>query len=297
MGWPCCCWTRTAGRSARGVGEIDQSRYLSSDWRRPEQSAAAFVDTGDGGGSTARGPRPPASDGAWSTTAGPGFRVKIHGVRVGEGEAALASHVRVRSAASAARAEGDARLVAYVVPRPLTTVAGLRRRLAVTARAAVPSSYVFLEALCRSTAQRKVDRRALETCTGQRPPGGAAFVAPRRPFERAITDAWVGSCASGPSARSTFFDLGGVALRDGGDRARLREQLRMEVDEQASSCTHGGGPGPRPSSTRRSSAMPRSRESRRDGSRGARPPSRFDYFGISSDEPRRQRHPAQRRRG
>ena len=227
--------------SAGAIGEIAiKSRYLSPGyWRRPEQSAAAFVDTGDGERLYRTGDlgrrRP---DGCLEHHGRTGFRVKINGVRVEleEVEAALASHARVRAAVAGTRAEGDdTRLVAYVVPRaPLPSVAELRRHLAATLpSAAVPSSYVFLEAL-PLLANGKVDRRALPTCTGQRPPMEAAFVPPRTPFEQAIAGVWGAVLRVGSvGVRDDFFDLGGTSLSAMQATVRLREQLRMDVDEQA----------------------------------------------------------------
>ena len=223
------------------IGEIGiKSRYLSPGyWRRPEQSAAAFVDTGDGARLYRTGDlgrrRP---DGCLEHHGRTGFRVKIHGVRVEleEVEAALAAHARVRAAAAATRAEGDdTRLVAYVVARsPVPTVAELRRHLAMTLpAAAVPSSYVFLEAM-PLMANGKIDRRALETCTRQRPPVDVAFVAPRTPFEQAIADVWIDVLrVESGGALDNFFDLGGTSLSAMQATVQLRAHLRLELGERA----------------------------------------------------------------
>jgi amino acid adenylation domain-containing protein len=104
-------------------------------------------------------------------------QVKVRGVRVepGEIEAALLAHPGVREAVVLARTEtGDARLVAYVVPRtgaapddvgepdsPSLTATSLRAHLANTLPdALVPAAYVVLPELPRAR-NGKVDRAVL----------------------------------------------------------------------------------------------------------------------------------------
>jgi len=240
-GMAVCCWTRTAGRwarerSARSRSRAATSRRATGGVRSRAQRHSSTPEMASG--STARGTSAAGvPTGAWNTTAGRAFASRSTACASSSRRwrRLLASHARVRAAA-AARAEGDdTRLVAYVVPRaPFPTVAELRRHLAVMLpAAAVPSSYVFLEAL-PLLANGKVDRRALPTCTGQRPPVETAFVSPRTPFERAIAGIWVEVLrVESVGALDDFFDLGGTSLSAMQATVRMREQLRMEMDEQA----------------------------------------------------------------
>lgn len=227
--------------SAGEVGEIAiKSRYLSPGyWRRPEQTAAAFLDVEDGERLYRTGDlgrrRP---DGCLEHLGRTGFRVKINGVRVEleEVEAALAAHAGVHAAAAVTRIEGDeTRLIAYVVVgTPAPTAGELRRHLRrILPDAAVPSAFVFLEAM-PFLGSGKVDRHALATCTGQRPPMEAAFVAPRTPFEQAIASVWTEVLrVERVGVLDDFFDLGGTSLSAMQATSRVADRLGIEVAVQA----------------------------------------------------------------
>jgi acyl carrier protein len=83
-------------------------------------------------------------------------------------------------------------------------------------------------------ANGKIDRRALETCAGQRPPLETTFVPPRTPFEQAIADVWIDVLrVESVGALDNFFDLGGTSLSAMRATAEIREHLRVELSERA----------------------------------------------------------------
>ncbi|MEO6194959.1 MAG: condensation domain-containing protein, partial [Thermoanaerobaculia bacterium] len=141
-------------------------------------------------------------------------QVKVRGFRVelGEIEAALVRHPRLREAVVAARDDGDRgqRLVAYVVPADVAAAelrGFLRDRLP---EYMVPSAFVGLDALPLS-ATGKVDRRALPDPSG---PGEAASAgAFRTPVEEmlgGLAAEVLGVDRVGPD--DDFFALGGHSL-------------------------------------------------------------------------------------
>ncbi|HYG63657.1 MAG TPA: AMP-binding protein, partial [Thermoanaerobaculia bacterium] len=147
-------------------------------------------------------------------------QVKVRGIRIepGEIEAVLAAHPEVRAAAVLVRrsGEGDARLVACVVPR--TGAAGdlpdeLRQWLRVRLpEAMVPAGWAVLDAL-PLTPHGKVDRRALASAEAEEPVGGAAWAAPRTPTEELLAGLWAGLLGrERVGLHDDFFDLGGHSL-------------------------------------------------------------------------------------
>jgi acyl carrier protein len=166
------------------------------------------------------------------------FQVKLRGFRVelGEIETALAQHARVRSAAVVARDDGrgDARLVAYVVPRALPgdagagftdeTVAAWRAHLGATLpEYMVPAVFVRLDAL-PLTPSGKVDRRALPEASTQR--AARAYVAPRTESERALAAVWADVLkAERVGADDGFLALGGHSLTAMRVVGRVRSEL------------------------------------------------------------------------
>jgi amino acid adenylation domain-containing protein len=165
-------------------------------------------------------------------------QVKIRGARVelGEIDAALLEHPKVRQAVTLARVGRDGRLalVAYVVAAdagPDADEAGLvddlRRQLRTRLiRAAVPTSITVLEQL-PVLSNGKLDRAALPAPEiGTRAP----WVAPRDPVEARLSSLWAETLGvEAVGVRDDFFDLGGhslVALRL---TMRLRHELGREI--------------------------------------------------------------------
>jgi amino acid adenylation domain-containing protein len=156
-------------------------------------------------------------------------QVKIRGFRVelGEVEAVLAQHPRVRAAAVAVHGahDGARRLVAYLVaaadasPAPAAEM----RAFAATRLPAhmLPASFTWLPAL-PSTPNGKLDRRALPAPA--EPVGDAA--APRHPVEELVAIAWAQVLGLSDAARlrpdQDFFSLGGHSLL----ASRLQERIR-----------------------------------------------------------------------
>ena len=207
------------------AGEVTiRSRFLSSGyWRRPELTRAVFESdphdeqmrtyrTGDIGRL-----RP---DGCLELVGRRDEQVKVRGYRVhpGEIELALVEHPGIREAivTSDVEANGETRLVAYVVPQslPAPTAVLLRRYLAARLPAyMVPSALVAVKAL-PLLANGKVDRRALPPPLGPEAVRERYFVAPRSPTEHQMAAIWERNFGVSPiGVNDNFFDLGGDSLR------------------------------------------------------------------------------------
>jgi amino acid adenylation domain-containing protein len=159
-------------------------------------------------------------------------QVKIRGYRIepGEVETVLGLHAGVRECAVAALegAEGDRRLVAYVVPRPGETLTAkalsdfLRERLP---HYMEPASYVTLDAL-PLTPNGKVDRKALPAPDAS----GDAFVAPSGPVEETLAQIWMGLLGlERVGVHDSFFRLGGHSLLATMLLARIRTAFNIEL--------------------------------------------------------------------
>jgi amino acid adenylation domain-containing protein/non-ribosomal peptide synthase protein (TIGR01720 family) len=147
-------------------------------------------------------------------------QVKVRGFRVetGDVETALHQHPRVRAAHAAVREDpqGNARLVAYLVPpedgRPAPTAAELRAHLKERMPDhAIPSAFVVLAKL-PTHPNGKVDVRSL-------PPvdwGGdrdGEYVAPRTPAEEALAGVWAAVLGvERVGVHDNFFELGGDSI-------------------------------------------------------------------------------------
>ncbi len=207
------------------VGEMAiKSRYLSPGyWGKPDLTEAAYISnpewgdkriylTGDLGSMS--------PDGCLVHMGRKDFQVKVRGnrVEIPEIEAALYNLETTEEAVVIADddAEGERRLVAYVVPNgdPAPSVATLRHGLAETLPGyMIPSVFVFLESLPRLP-NRKIDRLALPAPNGQRPKSKETFVAPRDDLEIRIAKIWEKTLKVTPvGVRDDFFELGGDSLR------------------------------------------------------------------------------------
>ncbi|MBS0263261.1 MAG: amino acid adenylation domain-containing protein, partial [Planctomycetes bacterium] len=146
-------------------------------------------------------------------------QLKIRGIRIetGEIEAALHEHPDVRESVVILTTgpTGQPLLIAYVVPRPGTTVSQHSLRDLMTQRlpdAMRPMAYVFLDALPR-TPHGKVQRQALPQPTLDLAPAETAYIPPRTPTEELLAAIWA-SVLNVPrvGALDNFFALGGHSL-------------------------------------------------------------------------------------
>ncbi|MBS0644021.1 MAG: amino acid adenylation domain-containing protein [Proteobacteria bacterium] len=143
-------------------------------------------------------------------------QVKIRGFRIepGEIEATLAAIDGVAQAAVVARRDdGDARLIAYVVPRPGGGIDGreLRRHLRTRLpEYMVPAAFVVLPALPLTT-NGKLDRAALPA-PGRNSAGGSACP-PANALEAELAAIWRDLLGLDSVGRhDNFFDVGGHSL-------------------------------------------------------------------------------------
>src|SRR5215203_1005044 len=160
-------------------------------------------------------------------------QVKVRGFRVelGEIEAALARHPRVREAAVTAQEDGDrgARLVAYIVPADVPELRGFLREI--LPEYMVPSAFVGLDALPLS-ANGKVDRRALPDPGRTGTPGPAADFRTLEEERLARMAAEVlGIERVGP--HDDFFALGGHSLLATRLLARVSRELGVDLPVSA----------------------------------------------------------------
>ncbi|HEX2091538.1 MAG TPA: amino acid adenylation domain-containing protein [Longimicrobiaceae bacterium] len=159
-------------------------------------------------------------------------QVKVRGFRIepGEVEAVAMQAPGVREVAVAARedAAGELQLVAYLVPEPGGSLAGVRAHLRERLpEHMVPAVLVALDAL-PLTPQGKVDRRALPAPEQDRPDG--EYAAPRTPVEEALAEIFAGVLGvRRVGIHDDFFALGGHSLRGMQVTARVREALRVDL--------------------------------------------------------------------
>jgi len=222
------------------IGEIAvRSPYLAVGyWQLPDLTQAQFISdpadsnqrtylTGDLGRML--------PDGCLYHVGRKDFRVKARGftIDVSETEAALIALDVVKDAVVVAReaAEGDRRLVAYIVPsaeRP--TMSLLRRALAEKLpQYMIPSAVVLLDNM-PLTATGKIDRRALPDPRTARPELDRPFVAPRTPIEVQLAQIWsevLGLDHVGVD--DNFFDLGGHSLTAARVVTRAIKHFQLEL--------------------------------------------------------------------
>ncbi|MFI6174128.1 amino acid adenylation domain-containing protein [Nonomuraea sp. NPDC051191] len=222
-----CIGGRGVARGYRHRGDLTAERFVPDPFD-PEPGARLF---------RTRDLARLRSDGLLEFLGRTDHQVKVRGVRIEpeEVEVALRAHAAVDDAVvvlSAAGDSRDARLVAYLTPRPPRhgvdrtqvpepTGTELRRFLARTLpQATVPSSFLFVDAL-PLTANGKIDRRALAARApgpdDARPHGAEpdppTYEGPRTPLEKQLADL----CGQvlrrdGIGVHDNFFDLGGTSL-------------------------------------------------------------------------------------
>jgi len=193
--------------------------------RRPELTAERFIDwTDPASGQTLRAYRSGdlgrrGADGDIECLGRIDHQVKIRGFRIetDEIETLLLRHAGVRECAVIARTDtpdGEARLVAYVVPkaRPLP-LAELRALLAKDLpQFMLPSAFVELAAL-PITENGKLDRRALPAPPRQRPELASVFREPSGALESRVCQVFAEVLdLDRAGALDNFFELGGTSL-------------------------------------------------------------------------------------
>jgi amino acid adenylation domain-containing protein len=160
-------------------------------------------------------------------------QVKIRGARLelSEIEAVLREHPSVHAAVAAvAGAEGDERLVGYVVPEGRLDSSDLRQfareRLPDNM---VPASFVFVDAI-PLTPNGKVDRRALRAQAPLRPSAVRDYVAPRNAAEQTLAAIMAEVLkVERVGVHDDFFELGGHSLAAVQVIARVRRAFHVEL--------------------------------------------------------------------
>jgi amino acid adenylation domain-containing protein len=166
-------------------------------------------------------------------------QVKIRGYRIelGEIEAVLPQHPAVRQAVVMVRdgAEGETRIVAYVVPRenPGPDSAELRRFIRTKLpEHMVPAFFVRLDAI-PLTPNGKVDRRLLPPPDGKDSASQRTLVAPRNETERILAGIWCEILGQKPEQIGVydhfFTDLGGHSLLATQLVSRVRNAWQVEL--------------------------------------------------------------------
>jgi amino acid adenylation domain-containing protein len=167
-------------------------------------------------------------------------QVKVRGYRVelGEVEAALRRHERVRDCVVVAReeVEDDKRLVAYVVDGdgPGLDAGELRRVLKERLpEHMVPSLFVLIEEL-PLTPNGKVDRQALPAPNRTETVGASGYVAPQTPVEEILAGIWAGVLRVGRvGVNDNLFELGGHSLLAMQIISRVREAFGVDLTIQS----------------------------------------------------------------
>jgi amino acid adenylation domain-containing protein len=167
-------------------------------------------------------------------------QVKVRGFRVelGEIEAVLNRHRCVQEGVVTARADapGGKRLVAYVIPRPETTISATDLREFLQKELPeymVPSVYMMLEHL-PLTPSGKVARRALPVPEQSRLETEESYVAPHTASEEKLAGIWADVLnLDRVGVHDNFFNLGGHSLLATQVIARSNESFGVEVPLRA----------------------------------------------------------------
>ena len=168
-------------------------------------------------------------------------QIKIRGFRVepGEIQEVLNRHEFVRESVVVARAnaDGDRRLVAYVVPRQGAehfAKAALTRQLRAVLEKTlppymVPSAFVALDSL-PLTVNGKTDRRALPEPEADDRENDEAWARPRSPVEEELAEIFASVLrAKRVGVHENFFDIGGHSLLATQIVSRVRDAYAIEL--------------------------------------------------------------------
>jgi amino acid adenylation domain-containing protein len=214
-------------------------------WRRPELTAARFVDDPFDTRTTGRLYRSGdlgriLPDGNIEFLGRLDDQVKIRGFRIelGEVEAALQDHPKVAQTVVLVREENasDRRLVAYIVPAPGQAVTTSELRTHLLGKLPdymVPASFVAVSKIPVTT-NGKVDRTALPAPSAARPLLSTEYAAPRTSMERAVAKGWGELLAlTDVGIHDDFFELGGNSLSVMRFLARARRDWGAEIAVKA----------------------------------------------------------------
>jgi hypothetical protein len=127
---------------------------------------------------------------------------------------------------------GSKHLVAFLVPngQPAPTVPTLRRVLVeALPDSMIPSTFVMLDAM-PLTPNGKVDRQALSVSDHVQLALESAYVAPRTPIEKVLTEIWAEVLGlEQVGVHDNFFELGGHSLLATQVLSRLRGACQVEL--------------------------------------------------------------------
>src|SRR5215213_7250140 len=162
-------------------------------------------------------------------------QVKVRGFRVelGEVEAVLSSHERVREAVAVASvaAGGVKSLAAFVVAESGASLTASELREYMRERVPeymIPSAFNVLERL-PLTPNGKVDRRALAALDNPNPAQAVGASITHTPVEQLLTSVWSDLLGGGAGLDDDFFESGGHSLLATQAVSRLRKLLGVEV--------------------------------------------------------------------
>ena len=163
-------------------------------------------------------------------------QIKIWGVRIEPAGVAaiLGRHPKVTACfvTAVTDANGESILAAFVVPAVAKSAltSDLRSYLSEQLpRAMVPSAFVFLDALPRSS-NGKVDRRALAALDIATPDASIALVPPRTHAEHVVERIWCRVLArERVGVQENFFDLGGHSLLATQVVSRIRQEFNVAL--------------------------------------------------------------------
>ena len=223
------------------IGEIAvKSRYLSPGyWRRPDLTGAKFLSDPTGGderiyltGDLGR----MTPDGYLFHLGRNDLSVKVRGYKVEtvEIEMALLDHPNIKQVAVVAHEEGDgdARLVAYLVPRQVPSPNSSELRSFLQGQFPdymIPSAFVVLDAL-PLTPNGKVDRHNLPYPGKSRPELDTPYIAPTTSVEEKLAKIWTEVLSLDQvGIHDNFFDLGGNSLLAMQVISRIRDVFRVEL--------------------------------------------------------------------
>lgn len=162
------------------------------------------------------------------------YQVKIRGFRIEpeEIETILRKHSGIKDAVVLVKefSRRDTRLLAYIVKKRKLAVGQLRSFLRKKLpEYMIPSMFEIVKSI-PLTPNRKVDRNALLSLTGELMTPGTTFVAPKPGIEKTIADTWI-EVLKVPSVgvNDNFFDLGGHSLHTIQVSSLLTRRLGKEV--------------------------------------------------------------------
>jgi amino acid adenylation domain-containing protein len=161
-------------------------------------------------------------------------KIRGHRIELGEVEAVLSEHPRVRDIVVVARRDvsGENRLVAYVVPQGTLapTFGELRTHLEPKLPAfMIPSALVVLDAI-PLTANGKLDRRALPEPEGASAIVSHGYAAPRTEIEERLAACWANALGlKRIGIHDNFFELGGHSLMATGMFSRIEAEFERSI--------------------------------------------------------------------